>query len=560
MFLASLFPSFKTSAGTGKLSFSIMAGMLRGLLLAAVLLSMQSDAAALVTAWPDISLIKVSGGLGQPVHITHAGDKSGRLFAVEQDGRIRIIRADRLLLSPFLDIADRVLSGGERGLLSVAFPPGFASSGRFYVNYTRRPDGATVIARYRVTGDPDIADPSSEEVLLVISQPFANHNGGQAAFGPDGFLYIGMGDGGSGGDPLNNAQNHASLLGKMLRINVESGAVPYGIPPTNPFVQSPGYLPEIWALGLRNPWRFSFDRQTGDLYIGDVGQNLFEEIDFQPASGTGGENYGWNVMEASQCYQSASCSQAGLVLPVAQYDHTAGDCSVTGGMVYRGQKYPGLRGVYLYGDYCSGRIRGLQEDSGSFQNTILFDSAFNITTFGDDESGSLYLADQVSGSIYRVIATVSGIPLPAGRETFTFPSAESPVVALDPSLMNPFGFGPLASGGNILEFQLALAQFTAPVDLHIAYSVSTDPLNIYLVKPDLSIQPFSIQDAQQLLSGQPVPGIEPWLNNVAGPIDVNSFTLPATDLSAGIYTVYLLVTPAGRLDSYYLGTATFVIP
>ncbi|TAN39743.1 MAG: hypothetical protein EPN25_10340 [Nitrospirae bacterium] len=521
---------------------------------------MQCDAAALGTTWPDISLIKAGGGLAQPVHITHAGDKSGRLFAVEQDGRIRIIRAGRLLAAPFLDISGRVLSGGEQGLLSVAFPPGFASTGRFYVNYTRRPDGATVIARYRVTLDPDIADPSSEEVVLVINQPFANHNGGQMAFGPEGFLYIGMGDGGSGGDPLNNAQNHASLLGKMLRIDVESGAVPYGIPPTNPFVQSPGYRPEIWALGLRNPWRFSFDRQTGDLYIGDVGQNLFEEVDFQPASSTGGENYGWNVMEASQCYQSASCSPAGLTLPVAQYDHASGDCSVTGGMIYRGQKYPRLRGVYLYGDYCSGRIRGLLADGGSFQNTTLLDSTLSITTFGDDESGGLYLADQISGSIYRIIDTVSGIPLPAGRESFTFPAAESPVVALDPSLMNPFGFGPLASGGDILEFQLALAQFTAPVDLYIAYSVSTDPTNVFLVRPDLSIQTISIQDAQQLLSGQPAPGIEPWQNNVAGPVDVNPFTLPATDLSAGIYTVYLLVTPAGRLDSYYLGNAAFVIP
>ena len=284
MFVTGLFSTLKIYLGNMKISVGMLKGPARSLLLVAGLLSMQQEAAAVVTAWPNISLIKVSGGLVSPLHITHSGDKSGRLFVVEQGGRIRIIRADKLLATPFLDITDRVLSGVERGLLSAAFPPGFESSGSFYLNYTRQPDGATVIARYRVTTDPDIADHLSEEVLLVISQPFANHNGGQLAFGPDGFLYIGMGDGGSAGDPFNNAQNHASLLGKLLRIDVESVVVPYGIPRTNPFVRSPGYRPEIWALGLRNPWRFSFDRQTGDLYIGDVGQNLFEEVDFQPAS------------------------------------------------------------------------------------------------------------------------------------------------------------------------------------------------------------------------------------------------------------------------------------
>ena len=227
--------------------------------------------------WPQISLAVVAGGFAQPVHVTHAGDGSGRIFVVEQAGRIRILDNGVVLPVPFLDLASlnppRLVAGGEQGLLSVAFPPGFASKQYFYVNYTRAPDGATVVARYRVSaGDANVADPASEEVILTIPQPFSNHNGGQLAFGPDGYLYIGMGDGGSGGDPLNNGQTPGTLLGKLLRIDVESVAVPYGIPPTNPFLGMAGYRPEIWALGLRNPWRFSFDRGTGDLYIGDVGQ------------------------------------------------------------------------------------------------------------------------------------------------------------------------------------------------------------------------------------------------------------------------------------------------
>ncbi|SPQ00863.1 hypothetical protein NBG4_360002 [Candidatus Sulfobium mesophilum] len=296
------------------------------------------------------------------------------------------------------------------------------------------------------------------------------------AFGPDGFLYIGMGDGGSAGDPFNNAHNHGSLLGKILRIDVESGVLPYGVPATNPFVLSSGYRPEILALGLRNPWRYSFDRLTGDLYIGDVGQNLYEEVDFQLASSTGGENYGWNIMEASHCFIASSCSSAGLVLPVAEYDHQTGDCSVTGGMIYRGQKYPGLQGVYLYGDYCSGRIRGLKNEGGTFLNTILFDSTFTITTFGEDESGGLYFADYASGTIYRVIEAISGIPVPAGRQVFTFPVADSPMVSPDPAQLNPFGFGPLASGGKTIQFQVALVQFAGAGDVYLAYSVSTDPV------------------------------------------------------------------------------------
>jgi glucose/arabinose dehydrogenase len=358
--------------------------------------------------WPEVVLAPQVSGLEIPVHITHAGDGSGRLFVVEQPGRIRIVQAGALLNTPFLDITDRVGCCGERGLLSVAFPPDYLSKGHFYVNYTDG-SGTTVVARYHITDDPNLADPASEEVVLTVSQPYANHNGGQLAFGPrDGYLYIGMGDGGSAGDPENRAQNPGSLLGKMLRIDVESGVVPYAIPPTNPYTQTTGYRAEIWALGLRNPWRFSFDRLTGDLYIGDVGQGQYEEIDFQAASSHGGENYGWRIMEGTHCYNSEICDQTGLVLPVVEYDHSQG-CSVTGGMVYRGQSYPRMQGVYFYGDYCSGRIWGLRQDGSAWQSALLTDTSHRISSFGEDEAGNVYLVDY-GGGVYLIVDTVVATP------------------------------------------------------------------------------------------------------------------------------------------------------
>ena len=280
-----------------------------------------------------------------------AGDGSGRLFVVEQSGVIRVLRDSGVNPLPFLDIRGKIRSGGERGLLGLAFPPGFQEKQYFYLNYTNLA-GDTVVARYRVTGDPDVADPTSETVVLTFNQPFGNHNGGQLRFGPDGYLYIGTGDGGSGFDPFNNGQTPGKLLGKMLRIDVESDLGQYQIPPDNPFLADAAFRPEIWGLGLRNPWRYSFDRDTGDLWIADVGQNRAEEIDFQPASSQGGENYGWSVMEGLRCV-NAGCSMAGLTLPVHEYSHTGGDCggSVTGGHVYRGNRSPGLRGTYIYGDF-----------------------------------------------------------------------------------------------------------------------------------------------------------------------------------------------------------------
>lgn len=354
-------------------------------------------------AWPALNFTPVVSGLSAPVHIAHAGDGSGRLFLVEQAGRIRILVGGALRPTPFLDIADRVSCCGERGLLSIAFPP--SAGGRpdhFYVNYTDR-NGDTVIGRYRVTADPDVADPASEQIVLTVAQPYANHNGGQLAFGPrDGYLYIGMGDGGSAGDPQNRAQNGADLLGKLLRLDVETGnPITYTIPASNPFTQTVGYQGEIWALGLRNPWRFAFDRLTGDLYIADVGQAQYEEVDFQPADSRGGENYGWRIMEGLHCYNAATCPTAGLTLPVVEYDHTQG-CSITGGVVYRGQQFPRLQGVYLYGDYCSGRIWGLRRTADGWKTQQLAATAFRISTFGEDEAGEVYVADYATGAIYRI--------------------------------------------------------------------------------------------------------------------------------------------------------------
>lgn len=362
-------------------------------------------------AFPQISLSTVAGGFAQPVHVTHAGDGSGRIFVVEQAGRIRILDNGTVLPAPFLDLASlnppRLVAGGEQGLLSVAFPPGFAAKGYFYVDYTRTPEGATVVARYRVSaGDANVADPASEEVILAIPQPFANHNGGQLAFGPDGYLYIGMGDGGSGGDPLNNGQSPGTLLGKLLRIDVESGTAPYGIPPTNPFLDNAAYRPEIWALGVRNPWRFSFDRGTGDLYIGDVGQGSFEEIDFQAAGDPAGRNFGWNIMEGGSCYPpgTVGCNRTDLAHPVFVYDHSLG-CSVTGGHVYRGSAIPSLQGVYLFGDLCSTRIWGIRRNGASWDNALLANNTtLTITTFGEDESGNVYVVNYANGDLLKILS------------------------------------------------------------------------------------------------------------------------------------------------------------
>jgi len=346
----------------------------------------------------------------RPVDLQHAGDGSGRLFVVEQEGRILVFPNNPGVETAgvFLDIRDRVNDeGNEEGLLGLAFHPSYETNGWFYVNYTAADPRRTVIARYSVSGaDPSKADPSSERIILTFAQPYSNHNGGQLAFGPDGFLYIGTGDGGSGGDPQNNAQNRSSLLGKMLRIDVDNpqGGSAYGIPTDNPFVgNGSGWAEEIYAWGLRNPWRFSFDTATGRLWAGDVGQNRYEEVDIIEK----GRNYGWRIMEGFACYNPQSgCDQSGLAKPIVEYGRDQG-ASITGGYVYRGAGVPKLRGKYVYADFVTGRIWGLTYNTPTdFTNETILNSGKNIASFGVDESGEMYLCS-FDGSIYRFTPTVS---------------------------------------------------------------------------------------------------------------------------------------------------------
>jgi glucose/arabinose dehydrogenase len=347
-----------------------------------------------------VRLQQFTAGLTEPVFLTAAGDGSGRAFVVEQAGLIRVMQDGRLLAPPFLDIRAKVTSGGEMGLLSVAFHPDYPRNGRFFVNYTADSGGRlrSVIAEYRaVPPGANVAEPA-ERILLEVDQPYRNHNGGLNLFGPDGMLYIGFGDGGSGGDPQNNGQRLDTLLGKLLRIDVNAGT-PYRVPPDNPFVGRSGARPEIWAYGLRNPWRFSFDRATRRLFVGDVGQNAWEEIDVIERGG----NYGWRVMEGAHCFAPPSgCSTTGLELPIAEYSHSAG-CSVTGGYVYRGRTIAALTGRYVFGDYCSGRIWMLTEGGGGrWTMSQLLSTDLRISSFGEDEDGELYVVDH-QGRIYKFI-------------------------------------------------------------------------------------------------------------------------------------------------------------
>jgi glucose/arabinose dehydrogenase len=355
---------------------------------------------------PHVRFTQFASGFTQPVYLTHAGDGSGRLFVVERAGRIRLLREGARQAQQFLDLSPLVLSrGSEQGLLSIAFHPRYRETGLLYVYYTDR-QGDTVVARYRVSADdPDRADPNSAQVLLQVDQPYANHNGGLLKFGPDGYLYVGLGDGGSAGDPQRHAQNRSSLLGKLLRLDVDGGS-PYAIPPDNPFVGDPAARPEVWAFGLRNPWRFSFDRATGDLYIADVGQAQWEWVHFQAAGAGGGQNYGWNVLEGGHCYPPGrSCDPSDYVLPVATYDHSLG-CSITGGYVYRGASYPQAQGLYFFGDYCSGRLWALQRlPDSQWRQQELPRSEARISSFGEDEAGNLYLLSLNDGLVLRLVVS-----------------------------------------------------------------------------------------------------------------------------------------------------------
>jgi glucose/arabinose dehydrogenase len=350
-----------------------------------------------------IALQTFASGFSSPVAIVNAGDE--RLFVVQRGGLIRIVNANGTInATPFLSLSSIIVAGGERGLLGLAFHPDYETNGRFYVNYTRSGDGATVIARYNVSdSDPNSANPASAEILLTIAQPFSNHNGGSLNFGPDGYLYIGMGDGGSGGDPSNFGQNLNSLLGKMLRIDV-NGETGYAIPADNPYVGIAGE-DEIWAVGVRNPWKFSFDRQTGDLWIADVGQNAIEEIN-KATSTEAGLNYGWRCYEGNSPYNTSGCGgSSNYTFPVAQYTHAStGGCSLTGGYVYTGTTYPNLQNKYIFADYCNNRIGYVATSGGAITWTP---NSFtgNIASFGEDVNGELYVAGISNGIISRVIDT-----------------------------------------------------------------------------------------------------------------------------------------------------------
>jgi len=347
-------------------------------------------------------------GLDSPLAVVNAHDGSGRLFIAEQGGQIRIVRDGALVARPFLDIADRITSGGERGLLGLAFHPRFPTDPRFFVDYTDV-NGDTRVSSFTVDpAQPDRADAATEKRLLFVKQPFANHNGGAVVFGPDGDLYVSLGDGGSGGDPMGNGQSLDTLLGKILRIDIDhpSGDRGYGIPTDNPYADgSGGRRPEIWLTGLRNPWRISFDRSTGDLWIGDVGQADWEEIDVQRANVAGGTNFGWNRMEGNHCYQpSNGCEDPALTLPVTEYGHDQG-CTVIGGNVYRGSAQPALGGGYVFADYCSGRVWAIDPSTNDFRKpTLVAQTNHNFAAFGEDEAGELYAVDISGGTLLRLTA------------------------------------------------------------------------------------------------------------------------------------------------------------
>ncbi|MEX1259208.1 MAG: PQQ-dependent sugar dehydrogenase [Gemmatimonadota bacterium] len=369
-----------------------------------------ADPGELPPDFPELDLVQVASGLVDPVFLTApAGD--ARLFIVEQPGRIRIVKNGALLPTPFLDITGPVQSGGEQGLLGMAFHTNYAQNGRFYVSYTGA-GGHSVIERYTASGNADVASPASGSLVLGVNQPNANHNGGQISFGPDGYLYVALGDGGGAGDPGENGQNRMTLLGSLLRLDLD-GAAPYSIPPGNPFANGAQGRPEIWAYGLRNPWRFAHDPPSGLLYIADVGQGEREEVNVV-SEDAAAVNYGWNIMEGESCYASASCNQAGLTLPKLAYSHGSGSgrgCSVTGGYVYRGAEIPGLVGWYLYADYCGGWVRALRYENGAVEDDgeVVPPGLGGITSFGVDGAGEVYLLVQ-DGRVLRFEAASGNGP------------------------------------------------------------------------------------------------------------------------------------------------------
>jgi hypothetical protein len=373
------------------------------LLFAAILIFMGTNTKAqyvLQQAYPNLTF-------SNPVDLQYAPDGTDRVFIVEQSGIIKVFEnnGNTTTTKTFLDITDRVTSGGETGLLGLAFHPDFANNGYFYVDYTTPNPLRTHVSRFQVTSNPDSADKNSELVLLEVDQPYSNHNGGRTIFGPDGYLYIGFGDGGSAGDPNNNAQNKSVLLGKILRIDVDnpSGGLNYGIPPDNPFVgNAQGWREEIYSFGMRNPWRFSFDPSTNLLWCGDVGQNAWEEID----TISNGGNYGWRCYEGNHVYNSSGCTGTDYLFPIWEYDHSGGNCSITGGYIYRGMRRPELTGTYVYGDYCSRKIWSLDYSGTNLINTLVNTASASILSFGVDMNNEFYILCS-SGKIYEFQPAIS---------------------------------------------------------------------------------------------------------------------------------------------------------
>jgi glucose/arabinose dehydrogenase len=383
-----------------------MIGRLRAFsLLGALAAACGSDSGGPTGTDPTLALVPVVSGLNFPLFLTAPPGDTGRLFIVEKAGVIRIVKHGSLLGTPFLNITSLTTKGGEQGLLGLAFSPDYSTSGRFYVSYTTTGGGNaghSVIARYHVSSDPDLSG-TADTVILTVNQPFANHNGGNIIFGPDGFLYFGLGDGGDAGDPFETGQDRTDLLGSMLRLDV-SGAS-YSIPAGNPYVGHATFRQELWNYGLRNPWRWSFDRQTGDLYIADVGQNKYEEVDVVPAGAGGGQNFGWDDMEGTHCFEDANCASNPAIRPVLDYGHNEG-CSVTGGYVYRGAAVPAIQGLYFYSDYCAGVLRSFRWSAGGIteqKSWTLLHTGGGVTSFGEDAQGELYLLSN-SGTVYRFAA------------------------------------------------------------------------------------------------------------------------------------------------------------
>ncbi|MCC6712751.1 MAG: PQQ-dependent sugar dehydrogenase [Candidatus Dadabacteria bacterium] len=419
----------------------------------------------------ELTTVKIAGGFADPLYLTSpAGDS--RLFVVEQNtGRIRVVKNGAVLPAPFLDIGAKASSGGERGLLGLAFHPNYSSNGYFYVNDTDN-GGDTVLARYRVSGNPDIADAASETVLMNVTQPFSNHNGGMMAFSPnDDYLYIGMGDGGPGNDPGNRAQDGGVVFGKILRMDVGNGAV-FRDAPGNPFSNNPSFLGSIWALGFRNPWRFSFDRLNGDLYIADVGENAREEVSWQPGESPGGENYGWRCMEGKACtgLSGCTCNSPGLTIPLHDYAHSGGNCSITGGYVYRGADIPELDGTYFYADYCTGRIWSFKRSGSGVAQLVertaelrpqTGETINNVTSFGEDDRGEIYIVDK-DGEIYKIVRRAGPTPAPT----------PVPTASPTPRPGNPT-LGTLDPGTAGIQNSIAVTNAPSGARVRLAYSLSS---------------------------------------------------------------------------------------